>query len=58
MEDKSRPAEAKDIIKLAIAFLQLGLQILAIWRENKKAVSIDDIDRLIDSIDKDRKIFS
>ena len=58
MDDKmNSKATAGDIIRLSIIGLQLVLNIIAIWRENRDAISKKDITDLIDTIDRDRKVF-
>ena len=56
VEDK-RPADVGDMIRFAIVIMQLALNIITVWRENKDSITKGDIKSFQALIDPNRKIF-
>lgn len=56
-DDGRESASAGDIIRVLILVLQIAIQIINIWRDNKDAVTKEQIKEMLDSIERDRKVF-
>jgi hypothetical protein len=55
---EKKAASSVDIAALAMVGLRLVLELIKLWRENRDAVSKEDIEGLRTMVDKDKSIFS
>lgn len=58
MSENRTKADAADMVKLGLVALRIIFELIKLWRENKDAVSKEDVESLQRMVDKEKNIFS